>query len=284
MSPRAFACAAVLCCLSIVPAAVRAQGPGDAAPTVPVVETYEVKQQASFEIWSGEQRLGTEKFRIYATHDTLITASTVRLDGASPESRLPFEKRTTFLQRAYDSYPLLFQVTEQPRSDTTKTIALNCMFRDTVATIMREQMQRGVGTSVALPPGRLYILEPGIYLQVQLLLSDFVAGSQDTRKQPVLIPSAEQVVDLYLTKGPVEAVVVRGKRVDARRIELTDKFTNLVAWVGQDGRLWKLEAPGQGLRVERGPEIVAKGAGGHATPAKPATRSAKSTQAGGTKK
>jgi len=33
-----------------------------------------------------------------------------------------------------------------------------------------------------------------------------------------------------------------------------------VAWVDKAGRMWKLEAPGQGLRVERGPDILPKGA------------------------
>jgi hypothetical protein len=223
-----------------------------------VTDTYEVKQQASFEIYNGSSRLGTEKFRIYATHDTLITASTVRLDGAAPDSPLPFEKRTSFLQRSYDSYPLVFQITEQPRRDTLATLALNCVFTDTVATIFREGNGRGTGTSIALPPGRLYLLEPGIYLQVQLLLSDFLAGSQETRKQSVLIPSVGQVVDLWLKRGPMETVVVRGKKVEAQRVDLTDKLTNLVAWMGSDGRMMKLEAPGAGLRVERGPEIVEK--------------------------
>ena len=247
-SLRACARAAVAILLCAVAPSARAD----------VTDTYEVRQQASFEIYNGETRLGTEKFRIYATNDTLITASTVRLDGAPPESRLPFEKRTTFLQRAYDSYPLVFQITEQPRRDTTKTIAYNCIFRDTVATIFREEDGRGVGTSVALPPGRLYLLEPGIYLQVQLLLADFLAGSQQTRKQAVLIPSLEQVVDLWLTRGPAEPVLLRGKRMDAQRVELTDKLTNLVAWMDKNGRLLKLEAPGQGLRVERGPELSEK--------------------------
>lgn len=238
--------AAFLLCVLVLPARAA------------VTDTYEVKQQASFDIYNGTTRLGTEKFRVYATHDTLITASTVRLDGASPDSPLPFEKRTSFLQRAYDSYPLVFQITEQPRSDTTATLALNCIFRDTVATIYKENTGRGIGTSVALPPGRLYLLEPGIYLQVQLLLADFLAGSQQTRKQPVLIPSLGQVIDLYLTRGPMEAVVVRGHKVDAQRVDLTDKLTNLVAWMGTDGRMMKLEAPGAGLRVERGPEISEK--------------------------
>jgi hypothetical protein len=206
------------------------------------------------------------------TNDTLITASTVRLDGAGPESSLPFEKRSTFLQRSFDSYPLVFQIVEQPRIDTLQTMALNCVFRDTVAVIYKESKQRGVGTSVALPPGRLYILEPGIYLQVQLLLSDFLAGSQQTRRQPVLIPSAEQVVDLFLTRGPLEPIVVRGRKVDARRVDFTDKLTNLVGWMDDQGRLLKLEAPGQGLRVERGPEIAAKGALAEPAAKKPVAR------------
>jgi hypothetical protein len=249
-SLRAFACAA-----AVIVSLVSAR-----AACALVTDTYEIRQQASFEIYSGDKRLGTEKFRIYASHDTLISASTVRLDGAGPTSSLPFEKRTTFLQRAYDSYPLVFQIVEQPRSDTTKTMALNCVFRDTVAIVYKEANEHGVGTSVALPPGRLYILEPGVYLQVQLLLADFLAGSQDKRRQGVLIPSADQVVDLYLTRGPLEPIVVRGHRIDAHRVGITDKLTNLVAWMDGEGRLWKLEAPGQALRVERGPEIKEKGA------------------------
>lgn len=260
-SLRAFACA-----VAVIVALASAR-----AASALVTDTYEIRQQASFEIYSGDTRLGTEKFRIYATHDTLISASTVRLDGAPPTSSLPFEKRTTFLQRAYDSYPLVFQIVEQPRSDTTKTMALNCVFRDTVAIVYKEANEHGVGTSIALPPGRLYILEPGVYLQIQLLLADFLAGSQEKRRQGVLIPSADQVVDLYLTRGPVEPIVVRGHRVDAQRVGITDNLTNLVGWMDTEGRLWKLEAPGQALRVERGPEIKEKGAEAPA-PAAPAAK------------
>jgi hypothetical protein len=267
-SLRAFACALVSFAL------FASAHPARAA----VVDGYQVKQQASFEIYTGETRLGTEKFRIYVTNDTLISASTVRLDGAEPTSPLPFEKRSTFLQRSFDSYPLVFQIVQQPRIDTLQTMALNCAFRDTVVIIYKESGQRGVGVSVALPPGRLYILEPGIYLQVQLLLADFLAGSQETRRQPVLIPTSEQVVDLFLKKGPVEPIVVRGKRIDARRIELTDKLTSLVAWMDPDGRMWKLEAPGQGLRVERGPEIAQKGAAAAAATTKKRTPAKKKTR------
>lgn len=247
-------------------------------------EIYKIRQQASFEIWSGKTRLGTEKFRIYASNDTLVATSTTRFDGASPTSRLPFEKHSMLLARAYDSYPLAFQITEQSRKDSVRTVSLNCDFRDTVVTIFKESERRGVGTSVALPPGRLYLFEPGIYLQVQLLLADFLAGSQDTRKQAVLIPSAEQVVDLELTRGPTETMVVHRKKISAQRVDLTDNQTNLVGWVDKDGRMWRLEAPGQGLRVERGPDLEANSAGAPAPAVKKPARHRKRAAMGGAKR
>jgi hypothetical protein len=243
---RAFACAVVVLCFL-----------AGAPPAHAQDDASSIKEEASFDIWSGSTRLGSEQFRIYTSNDTLIIASSVVLDGTAKDSKLPYEKRTKFLQRAFDSYPLVFQTVEN-RRDSTQMLALNCLFRDTVAVIYREIDGRGTGESVALPPGRLYILEPGIYLQVQLLVADFLKGSQDERRQPVLIPSAVQVVDLYLKKGPVEAIIVRGKRVDAQRVEITDKLTRLVAWADTDGRMWKLEAPEAGLKVERGPNLSQK--------------------------
>jgi hypothetical protein len=95
------------------------------------------------------------------------------------------------------------------------------------------------------------VLEPGIYAQVQTLAGEFLATKQDKRRQPVLIPSAQQVVELTLTRGPVEKLGQEGHVVTTTRVDITDKLTQLVAWVDADGRMWKMEAPGQGLRVER---------------------------------
>src|SRR6185295_20164410 len=109
---RAFACAVVVLCS--LAGARPAHAQADAAPAM---------EEASFDIWSGSSRLGTEKFRIYTSNDTLIIASTVKLDGTAKDSKLPYEKRTTFLQRAFDSYPLVFQTVEYKR-DSTQMLAL----------------------------------------------------------------------------------------------------------------------------------------------------------------
>ena len=231
--------------LSFAPSIVgpaRAQAPG-----------WTPRDSSSFEIWQGDVLLGTEEYRVFQTSDTLIMGSTLRLPGARPDSKLPIEKRTTFLRRALDSYPLVFQVMDFPRDSTRgKSTAINVVFSDTTAVIYREITGViGRGEAISLPPGRIYLLEPGIYAQVQTLAGEFLATKQQKRRQPVLIPSAQQVVELTLTRGPVERLENEGHVVTTTRVDITDKLTQLVAWVDADGRMWKMEAPGQGLRVER---------------------------------
>ena len=231
--------------LSFAPSLVgpaRAQAPG-----------WIPRDSSSFEIWQGDVLLGTEEYRVFQATDTLIMGSTLRLPGAPANSRLPLEKRTTFLRRELGSYPLVFQVMEIPR-DTThmKGTAINVTFSDTTAIIYREITGVvGRGEAIGLPAGRIYLLEPGIYAQVQTLAADFLGTKQEKRRQPVLIPSAQQVIDLMLRRGPVERLENQGHVVTTTRVDMTDNLTQLSAWIDADGRMWKMEAPGQGLRVER---------------------------------
>lgn len=211
---------------------------------------WTVLDSTTFEIYQDDRQIGEEQYRAYRSNDTLIVGSSLRLPGLPEGSLLPSVKNTTFLRRAADSWPLVFQVIESGR-DTARTKSINCSFNDTTVIVLQESEGHGSGTAIALPPGRIYLLEPGVYAQVQALVGDFVRSTQDKRKQPVLIPSAKQIVDIYLTRGPKERLGQEGRVVETTRIDLTDKVVKLSAWVDKEGRMWKLEAPGQGLRVER---------------------------------
>jgi hypothetical protein len=219
-------------------------------PASAQLPTWTAVDSAWFEIFQDDRLLGTEEYRSYFTNDTLVVGSTLRLTGVGEGSRLPRQKNTTMLSNARNSYPLLFQVISLAQ-DTTQTLAINCVFTDTAVVIYHESKDMGRGESIGLPPGRLYVLEPGIYAQVQTLAGDFARGSQVRRRQPVLIPSMRSVVDIHLTRGPKERLGQDGHVVETTRVELTDKLIKLVAWVDAEGRMWKMEAPGQGLRVER---------------------------------
>ena len=231
-------------------AAVVAARPAPAAVAQVVPSTWTAVDSATFEIYQNDRQLGDESYRAYRTNDTLIIGSSTQLPGAPAGSPLPAAKTTTFLRRAMDAWPLIFQVYEVHR-DTSQNRTISCAFNDTTVIVFHEVGRQGSGTALALPPGRLYLLEPGIYAQVQTLVGDFVRSTQNARKQSVLIPSAKVIVDVHLKRGIREKLGQAGRVVETTQVELTDKLTTLVAWVDDQGRMWKLEAPGQGLRVER---------------------------------
>ncbi|MEO6462748.1 MAG: hypothetical protein ABIP29_06705 [Candidatus Eisenbacteria bacterium] len=221
-----------------------------ARPAAAQLPGWTVIDSTTFEIYQDDRQVGDEQYRAYRSNDTLIIGSSLRMPGLPEGSLLPSLKTTTFLRRADNSWPLVFQVQEAGR-DTTKTRSINCSFSDTTVMVFHEVDGVGSGTAVALPPGRLYLLEPGIYAQVQTLVGDFALSTQNKRKQPVLIPSAKAVVDVHLTRGPKERLGQERFVVQTTRIDLTDGLVQLSAWVDGQGRMWKMEAPGQGLRVER---------------------------------
>ena len=250
--PLALAALAVSCALLGVPSAspVRA---ADAPPSTSRIS----HEDATFTIWQGDRKLGTEEILVYSSHDTLVTASTTHLelrDTTAAGGTFPYEKRTTFLQRLFDSYPLLFQSMESERGDTASTRSLNCLFRDTTAVVYTERAGKGQGDAVALPPGRLYILDQGVYLQVEILAADFATRQQQVRKQYVLIPARHRIAEVELRRGPSERMTFEGKEVETVKVEISDATTLLRAWIAPDGRMLKLEAPSARLRVERGPE------------------------------
>jgi len=250
--------AATFAALSAMP--LTAAAPAATAPTAtpgPAADFAVKTQDSSFEIYAGEHRLGTEKFSIYTIADTVIMTSQVTLDGVAAESTLPLTKSAAFRQRAYDSYPVAFVAEEHPRRDSTYVNRVNVAFRDTVAMITLDRADRGRVESVGLPPGRLYLLEPGIYLQVQVLLADFLARGQEQRKQSVLIPSLARLLDVELTRGEEEEITVRGARVHTRHVTMTDGLTTFEGWLDAGGRMWRLVADGQPLRVDRGPDASA---------------------------
>ena len=246
--PGARTAALVLAAALALPASSLVPRDGGAVALVP--STWTAVDSALFEIYQDDVQLGDEEYRAYRSNDTLIIGSAMRLPGAPATSPLPYAKNTTFIRRADNSWPLAFSVVETGR-DTTKSKSISCAFGDTSVVVFHEAEGRGRGTSIALPPGRLYLLEPGIYAQVQTLVGDFARSTQARRKQPVLIPSMNAVVDIHLTRGARERLGQEGRVVETTKVEMTDKMTRLVAWVDAEGRMWKLEAPGMGLRVER---------------------------------
>jgi hypothetical protein len=222
--------------------------------------------QSSFSIVLGGRKVGTEKFIHFMRRDTVFSYSTVRLDGLADDSPMPLEKRTSFLQRRLGSFPLFFEAATTER-DTSAHISVSCLFSDTTVVVYRERGERGIGEALALPPGRMYLFEPGVYHPVQLLLADFVEGTQSKRKQLVFVPATQVFIDLTLTRGASAPLRWGGKNVPTTKVALTDGTNEFIGWMDEKRKLLRLEAIGQGLVIERAAPAAARTSG-----AKPAAK------------
>ena len=225
----------------------------DRANEVP--EGLEMRQHATFAIWQGERKLGTEEIRIYSRNDTLFAASELDLEVIGAQGPYRYQKRMTYLTRALDSYPLSYNSVDLVDRDSMKSNETLCAFADTHVVVFLEGKSRfGRAESLGLPPGRIYILDPGIFLQVQLLAADFLDRAQAVRRQAVLFPASPEVREVELRKGPREEVLVGGKKRKATRVDLQDSTVTLRAWLDDRGRMLLLRAEDSKMRVERGPE------------------------------
>jgi hypothetical protein len=211
------------------------------------------RDSSYFTISQDGRAIGREEFVHYVQHDTVFSYSTVTLDGLPKDSPVPLVRRTTFLQRRTDSYPMFFETISTPR-DSAASLAISCVFSDTTVVVYREINQRGLGEALALPPGRLYILDPGVYHPMQLLMADFLGMSQDRRQQKVFIGANNTFATLSLTRGIQRTLRAGGRERSLTSVQIKDENAEFVGWLDGAGRMWRLEAVGQGLTIERAPE------------------------------
>lgn len=217
------------------------------------VERMTLVRTGTFEIWQDTTRLGTEFYRVYESprRDSLLAASTVRYELRADGGLTTIEKWTLSISRRLDAFPLRYQRHEQTGG---RQRSLSLLTRDTTATVYREVEGFGEGTVVRLPPGRIYILDPGIYEHVENLVSDFFLRGLETREQNVLMTPSDEVQQVRLTRGPREKVEVPGRgTVEATRVDLFDDLTLIRVWLDDEGRMLRLEAPAQRIRVVRLP-------------------------------
>jgi hypothetical protein len=223
------------------------------SPKIGPTSRLTLVRTGTFEAWQDTARLGTEFYTVYTSpkRDSLISFAAVHYTLHDRHGVVALDKWTVSVLRALDSFPLLYQNREQlggrERSFSIST-------QDTTASFFREIGDSGSGKMVVLPPGRLYILDPGVYTQVEEVAGDFYARGAPVRVQNVVIAPRDTIVSLHLTRGGQETIELPGRgRVNATRIDLYDDLTLIQAWLDEHGRLLQVLAPAQKLRVVRLP-------------------------------
>jgi hypothetical protein len=235
-------------------AAIPAQGQvATIAPKLSPVEKMFFVRAGTFEVWQDTTRLGTEFYCTYVTakHDSVVTSTSVVYDLHSGKRLMHYEKRALRITNALDNHLLLYQSADQVGAQD-RAIAVTTF--DTTATIYHEDGGQGDGNIIAVPPGRVYILDPSVYEQVEALTRDFAQSQVPSRTMHALIPPRDTVITIQMNRGPKEKVQgPGGKSLSAQRVDMYDDLTRIQAWLDDSGNLVRLEAPAQKVRVVRLP-------------------------------
>jgi hypothetical protein len=222
------------------------------APKLSPVEKMLFLRAGTFEVWQDTTRLGTEFYTAYLTaakKDSVITTSSVVYDLHSGKRLMHYEKKTLRITGAMDSHLMQYQSAEEIGPQER---ALAVTTYDTTATIYHEDNGQGDGTVIVVPPGRVYILDPSVYEQVEALTRDFAQSQVPSRTMHALIPPRDTVITIQMKRGPKEKVQgTGGKPMSAQRVDMYDDLTRIQAWLDDSGNLVRLEAPAQKVRVVR---------------------------------
>lgn len=130
---------------------------------------------------------------------------------------------------------------------------------DTAFTVFREVDMAGEADRLVLPPGRLFVLDPNLFVLFDTLVRSL--QSQTFTSRPinlVTLSDRDTVLEGTATDLGRETLRWGNRPVQARKLQFSDGSATFIAWAHPDGRMLRLEHAPSGLRVERQPPPIKK--------------------------
>jgi hypothetical protein len=192
-----------------------------------------------------------EQFAIERTRDTMLVraASMVSLPG---QAERPVDKSMLLIVGPLDFAMGSYWSVQAAGPDTLRR-GVEVARGDTVFTAWREVNRNGVGTIIALPPGRMYILDPPLFVTFNFLGRTLHGKPCDRRPIKIFVLGArDSVVDGTVTDVGTETIRWGGRPVLTRKLVIADTRTSFTGWYSpDDGRMLRLEQARDSIRVER---------------------------------
>ena len=253
---RAALCAALTIAAALLPALAPSRA--CAQPTTPEGDKleilsrarYNVLDEGAFVISKNGKPVRAEEFSIERSRDTLVVraSSMVALPG---QAERPVDKSMVLLVSALDFAMGTYWSQFAAGPDTLRR-GVELFGADTVATIWRQINRAGMGDRVAMPPGRLYILDPPLFTTFNFLGRTLQGKPCDRRPIKVFVLGQQDtLVDATVTEVGNETLRWGGRPVLTRKLVIADETTSFTGWYTPDGRMLRLEQPTNGIRVDR---------------------------------
>lgn len=207
----------------------------------PVSAQTVVLDEGTFTIFLSGEEVGTETFTIRrrgsGAEATFLANAVVTLEGADGSQMRPT------LQTENDLSPVAYENVIE--GGDVSSVSIRNMGRRFVARISSSAGDRERELR-AEPSARL--LDRGVAHQYW-----FLAGATEREGVtiPVLLPRTGDQISLRVQSVTTEALDVGGQRVQARHVRLAQGSDTRDVWFDDQGRVLRVEIPGEGFRAVR---------------------------------
>lgn len=208
-------------------------------------------------VFQDDEPVATERFAYTLSGDSIVIEAihSRRMRGADG-AVAEFKKSAGLVVSRLD-YGLIRYLSNQDAGGHRSVTGTSMAPGDTVITIFRESDGVGDASSLELPPGRVFIIDPLVFSLFDVMCRNL--GRQTFETRPVsLITMGEppQAVEATVTRALGDTLLWGGKRVTVTRLTFADAQSKFVAWVDREGRMLRFEASDGRVRVEREPEAA----------------------------
>jgi hypothetical protein len=191
-----------------------------------------------------------EEFYMDRSGDTLVVRAGSYLSADVQAGRRP--DKTMELQLGALDYAFVRYHSQHIMGPDTLRRGVETTPGDTLFTLWRELNDHGVGDRLALPPGRVFILDPPLFTTFNLIARTLHGKTFDQRPIIVLVlGTPDTLVETTVTDLGTETIRWGARAIGARKLLLADQQTRFTAWIAPDGRMLRLEQPEAGILVER---------------------------------
>lgn len=216
-----------------------------AAPAPPTI----ILDNSSYRVYQGDHPLGTETFSFENHGDSLMIYSHVLQTLQGPDGDLTIDKQVAVVVKALD-YDLKFYQSRLKAGGRELTRGL--VVNDTAFTSYREGGGHGEGDRLVRPPGRMFVVDPQVFVLFDIMCRNLYDRVFDSRPlQVVVLGDRDSIMEITATDLGKETLRWGAKPVVTRKIRIADAQTEFIAWVGPQGHMLRLAQPANGLRVER---------------------------------
>ncbi len=215
-------------------------------------------EKVTFRVSFKGHTLGTETMRVETIGDSLrVTSHTVQVMGAShPDSLV---KNMVLVVDAYD---LNLRSYSSVQRFAGHEVSRGLTLEQDQYTSYRETDGRGAGDTFERPPGRLFVLDPGLFSSFDLICR--MLRGRPFEKRPlncIVLGARDTVMAQPLVDGGPDTLRLGARRVIARRFTLGSGDALYQIWMDPLGHMLRFENSPTGLRVERVAPPVRRRAG-----------------------